>query len=101
MASAFGAKFGKNLCNVYLTSIPLNSPINAYSLFFEEQLKFLYVFVQLCIRKEGLLPEEVFTSSHESDDQGGKCLFMEKSSGKGEINHIQCFGYSAEKNSHT
>ncbi len=97
MASEFGAKFGKNSCNVYLTSIPLNSPINAYSLFFEAQLKFLYVFVQLCIKQEGLLPEEVLTSSHESDDQAGKRLFMEKSSRKGEINHIQGFGYSAEK----
>ncbi len=88
MASEFGAKFGKTLCNSYLTSIPLNSTIKTYSLFFEAQLKFLYVFVQLCIKKEGLLPEEVLTSSDESDDQAGKCLFMEKSSGKGEINHI-------------
>ncbi len=97
MASAFGAKFGKDLCNVCLTSIPLNSTINAYSLFFEAQLKFLYDFVQLCIRKEGLLPKEFLTSSHESDDQAGKCLLMKNSSGKGKINHKQGFGYSAEK----
>ncbi len=101
MASEFGAKFGMNLCNAYLTSIPINSTINTYSLFFEAKLKVLYDFVQLCIRKEGLLPEEVLTSSHESDDQAGKCLLMENSSKKGKINHKQGFRYSAEKNTHT
>ncbi len=98
MASEFGAKFGKNLCNAYLTLITLNSTINTYSLFFEAQLKFLYDFVQLCINKGRLLPEEVLASSHDSDDQAGKCFFfMEKSFGKGKINHKQGFGYSAEK----
>ncbi len=83
MASAFGAKFGKDLCNVYLTTIPLNSTINKYSLFFEAQLKFLYVFVQLCIEKEGLLPEEFLIPSSQNDDEASKCLFMEKRSVKG------------------
>ncbi len=101
MASEFGAKFGKNLCNVYLMSIPLNSTTITYSFFFEAQLKFLYDFLHLCIRKEGLLPEEVLTSSHETDNEAGKCLFKEKSSGKGKINHIQGSVYSAKKNPYT
>ncbi len=86
MASAVGAKFGKNLCDVGSTSILFNSTIHAFSLLIEAQLKFLYDFVQLCIKKEGLLPDEVLIPSPQTDDAAGKCSFVERMSVKG--NHI-------------
>ncbi len=88
MASAVGAKFGKNVCDVDSTSILFNSTIDAFSLLIEAQLKFLYDFVQLCIKKEGLLPEAVLIPSPQSDDEAGKCLFVDQRSVKGKLNHI-------------
>ncbi len=54
----------------------------------EAQLKFLFEFFKICIKKVGLLPEVFLLPSPQSDDEAGKCLFVDQRSVKGKLNHI-------------